>query len=166
MNFFTKNKKIIFGFLLGVLLTSGVGVFANYLYYAKDISYTKEGNEISIADALNELYDKSNYYINADHSEKYVKSGTLNAVSGSNFITDIGFTPSKVIFIYPGNSAVAFYDNRISTTNEYTCGAGGINTAALNSNTTTSFSRIYSVTYGQVEFRSTSNATWKYLFVK
>jgi len=61
MNFFNKNIKGIIGFIVGVILASGITVYA-YSYYAKDISYTKPGTNapISVEVALNELYSKTN----------------------------------------------------------------------------------------------------------
>jgi len=59
MNFLRNNLKVIIGFLIGVILASGITVYATS-YLAKDISYTKEGTNIkSVEDALNDLYKKN-----------------------------------------------------------------------------------------------------------
>ena len=56
MNFFKNNYKIIIGFIVGVILASSITVYA-YNYLASDIKYT---NNKTVADALNDLYNKSN----------------------------------------------------------------------------------------------------------
>lgn len=61
MKFINKNLKVIIGFIVGVILASGITVYA-YSYASKDISYTKKledgtETEISVEEALNELYD-------------------------------------------------------------------------------------------------------------
>lgn len=61
MNFLKNNIRIIIGLIIGVLIASGITVYA-YSYIASDISYTKPGTEtaISVEEALNDLYSKSN----------------------------------------------------------------------------------------------------------
>ncbi len=56
MKFIKKNIKIIIGFIVVAILASGITVYATYKYFATDVSYTKDGTEISVAQALNELY--------------------------------------------------------------------------------------------------------------
>ncbi len=56
MKFIKKNIKFIVGIIIGMLLVSGVSVYATYKYFANEVSYTKDGTEISVTDALNELY--------------------------------------------------------------------------------------------------------------
>ena len=58
MKFIKKNIKLIIGIMIGMLLVSGISVYATYTYFATDVSYTKDGEEISVADALNYLYSK------------------------------------------------------------------------------------------------------------
>lgn len=60
MKFIKKNIKIIVGFIVGVILASGITVYATYKYFATDVSYIKDGTEISVEDALNELYANLN----------------------------------------------------------------------------------------------------------
>ena len=56
MNFLRNNLKVIIGFLIGVVLASSITVYAAN-YFAKDITYTREGTNIkSVEDALNDLY--------------------------------------------------------------------------------------------------------------
>lgn len=54
-----KNMKLIICMVIIILLTTCISVYATYKYFAKDVSYTKlDGTEISVQDALNELYGK------------------------------------------------------------------------------------------------------------
>lgn len=57
MKFIKKNIKLIVGIIVGVLSVSGISVYATYKYFATDVSYTKDGVEMSVADALNDLYN-------------------------------------------------------------------------------------------------------------
>lgn len=59
MSFFRKNIKIIVAFIIGVILASGISVYA-YSCYSSDISYKKVNSEeeISVEEALNELYER------------------------------------------------------------------------------------------------------------
>lgn len=53
------NKKLIIGYLLGLLSALSISVFAVINYNAKDIKYIKNNNEtINLDNALNELYNK------------------------------------------------------------------------------------------------------------
>lgn len=61
MKFLKRNMKIIIGFILGVFLASSMTVYA-YSFLAKDVKYTKkDGNEINVETALNELYLNSEF---------------------------------------------------------------------------------------------------------
>jgi len=54
-----KNIKLIIIIIVGILLVSGISVYATatYIYNATDVSYLKNGTDnISVADALNDLY--------------------------------------------------------------------------------------------------------------
>ena len=56
-NFFKKNLKVIIIFIVSMIITSMVSVYAAYNYLSTDVSYTKaDGTTVSVADALNELY--------------------------------------------------------------------------------------------------------------
>lgn len=56
------KKEVIIAFIIGVLIASGITVYA-YSYYAKDIGYTKPGETqaISVEAALNDLYQKNKH---------------------------------------------------------------------------------------------------------
>jgi len=66
-------KKLLLGFILGGLLFGSIVYAASY--NANDISYTKEGTEINVNEALNELYDIS----------KKVEVTHLGAISGGTY---------------------------------------------------------------------------------
>lgn len=54
-----KNVNLIIGIVLGILLTSGISVFATSAtnhYLATEVIYSKNGNNITVNQALNELY--------------------------------------------------------------------------------------------------------------
>ena len=65
------NKRIIIiiiGIFLGIILVSGVSVYATYEYFANNIKYTQDK---TIAQALNELYDGvSSVTNNIENTEK------------------------------------------------------------------------------------------------
>ena len=57
MNFLRKNVKTIIAFITGAVLIGGISTYAAYNYYASQVSYTKkDGTEVSVEKALNELY--------------------------------------------------------------------------------------------------------------
>ena len=60
MKFLKKNIKFIAIFVIGMIITSTVSVYAAYSYLAQDVSYTKsDGTEISVKEALDQLYAKN-----------------------------------------------------------------------------------------------------------
>ena len=59
MKFIKNNFKVIIGFVVGIILASSITAYA-YSYIASDISYTKDGTEMSVEEALNDLYNKNN----------------------------------------------------------------------------------------------------------
>ena len=60
MKFLKKNIKFIAIFLIGMIIGSTVSVYAAYSYLAQDVSYTKsDGTEISVKEALDQLYAKN-----------------------------------------------------------------------------------------------------------
>ena len=60
MKFLKKNIKIILIFVVSTLIVSMVSVYATYSYLAQDVSYKKsDGTEISVKDALDELYENN-----------------------------------------------------------------------------------------------------------
>ena len=56
-----KIKNILLGFILGILLSTMIGVGAVYLYNAKDIEFVStnsEWNVTNVGDAMNDLYNE------------------------------------------------------------------------------------------------------------
>lgn len=89
MKFLKSNLKVIIGFIVGAILTGGIVYAATS---ANQVAYTTSKNsEInSVADALNDLYNKS---------KNNGKSGTVIIPSGSsNYIElETGFLPNYIM---------------------------------------------------------------------
>ena len=93
MKFIKNNFKVIISFIVGVILASSITVYATS-YFAKDISYSKDGTEINnVQDALNDLYLKSQISDNCKYFEFEHKSN-------SQFNYDFGFVPSRFMAVY------------------------------------------------------------------
>ena len=73
-----KYKRIIIGIIIGSVLTGGICGYAAYNYMASDITYIKDGTEMKVSEALNELYNESSNYIKP--------KGTLNITSNGENI--------------------------------------------------------------------------------
>lgn len=59
MKFFKKNLKVIIAFIVGIILASGITIYA-YSLSASEVSYTLEENTITVDEALNNLYAQIN----------------------------------------------------------------------------------------------------------
>ena len=70
-----KKIKIVIIIIISIFLISGISVYATYNYFSKNVSYTKkDGTEISVEDALNELYNsKSNKIYEVGEFNQYVE---------------------------------------------------------------------------------------------
>ncbi len=53
MKFVKKNIKLIIGLIIGIIMTSGISVYATYKYFASEVKYT---DDKSVSQALDELY--------------------------------------------------------------------------------------------------------------
>ena len=74
------DKKIIFGFIIGVLITSGISIGAISMYSANQVSYKKADNtEIDVKTALDELYIFDN---SGDATADDIASGKTALVKG------------------------------------------------------------------------------------
>ena len=71
MNFFKKNIKLIIGFIVGIILASGITVYATS-YFAGDVKYIRNNTETTVEAALNDLYDKQK------ENSNIVAEGTIN----------------------------------------------------------------------------------------
>ena len=69
------KKEVIIAFIIGIILASSIAVYA-YSYAAKDIGYTKPGENtpISVETALNDLYEKHNNISEYDN-KNYTQTG-------------------------------------------------------------------------------------------
>lgn len=107
MNFLKKNVKLFLGFIIGLILASGVAVYA-YSYYAKDIGYTKPGTntEISVETALNELYNKVN-------TKQWAEGNTTLPSDLMLEITNLDFKPTRLTLIisYTGGRIIYVVNN-------------------------------------------------------
>lgn len=116
-----RNKciMIIITIFLIVTFASGISIYATYKYLSKDVSYLKaDGKEISVEDALNELYNISNAnieYITFD------SNGHIRTPSGTFY--------TKTISIPKGKKMVYIYSSVSST---YSCNNPTINSNIIN----------------------------------
>lgn len=93
-NFFKKNLKVIIIFIVSMIITSMVSVYAAYNYLSTDVSYTKaDGTTVSVADALNELYKNKT-------SSSATTANVTTAMDYTGYYADIDTdgTPDGVIF--------------------------------------------------------------------
>ncbi len=125
MKLIRKNIIIILVIILGMIAVSGISAYGTYMYFAKDVMYTKEGTEArNVEQALNELYNNKKetsdveqeittngkqaldkYYkninVNVPNTGEGIswKKGTATMENGACTI-DIGFNPSKTFIYY------------------------------------------------------------------
>ena len=89
-NFFKKNLKVIIIFIVSMIITSMVSVYAAYNYLATDVSYTKpDGTGTSVKAALDELYKKATIETipqQMDCTEYYADINDDGTVDGVIFI--------------------------------------------------------------------------------
>ena len=92
-NLITKN---LFGFILGIIICSGIVYAANY--YATDISYkpTDASWEVNnVNDALNDLYDtlngKKTVYVGSYSNNQNIDINALNIVDNPSVLTADNF---------------------------------------------------------------------------
>ena len=109
MNFLKKNTKTIAGIIIGGILVGGITAYATYNYYASQVSYTKkDGTEVSVEEALNELYNiKQNYNdLEKELQEEISNNENNKSIVGSQILKqginniDVGFKPSLVILYW------------------------------------------------------------------
>lgn len=93
-----KKIKVIFIIIICIIIFGTICTFATYSYFSKDIFYTKkDGTEISVEEALNELYN-NNQKINYNT----FSSGVVTTSSAGTFYTKSLEIPQgkKKIYIY------------------------------------------------------------------
>lgn len=125
MNFIKKNIKLILGIVIGAVLISGISVYATYTYLASDVKYTKNNSEISVEQALNELYASNLYEV--------LESGTYtssNVLSGQYIQQTINLENT-----YTESDNVYFIIKNITLNNNITPYVDLINTGNCGINT-------------------------------
>lgn len=102
-------KRNLFGFVVGILLTSTLGVSAAVIYTASQIKYTPiaNGQIANVEEALNDLYE--NYSC---------VNGSVNHPANTQWNIELGFIPSKVFlsFVHSGADCYVSYDKSLSDT--------------------------------------------------
>ena len=124
MNFVKKNFKWILGIIVGIVIASGISVYATSTYLASQVEYNKNG-QAKVSDALDDLYSKVpsgtipittkdskidvSKYQYADTTGLYTQAeattgegitwikGSFSAPNKTNHEINIGFKPSQVI---------------------------------------------------------------------
>ena len=104
-------KNNIFGFILGIIIMSGIGVLAiNYLYNSTDVLYEKsDKTQVSVKESLDDLYSIINKP--TKYSEYIMIYGFYNAngymrAASQNYDSN-GNSPSNIWVTYPTTSASA-----------------------------------------------------------
>lgn len=101
----TLNK--IFIICITAILASGISVYATYNYLAKDVSYIKSnGEELSVEEALNELYSKNT----SDVEYKIFESNVVETSSSGIFYTTTISIPKGKTRIYIYSYAKSTYN--------------------------------------------------------
>lgn len=119
-----KKLKIVLIIIICEIILNGVCIYATYKYFAKDIIYTKkDGAEISVEEAINELYEKNtkNIYkfgtnngsdgiqtieIEHDNNNALIASGqisleySINSTEGFKRLTELGHLENGIGFCY------------------------------------------------------------------
>ena len=74
-------KKVLIGFIAGIILCGGIEIYATSLYKAKDISYNKENWEVNnVNDAIDSLYNNT---IIGDAKSEDILEGKTALVKGT-----------------------------------------------------------------------------------
>lgn len=115
MKFLNENKGIIISFIIGVIIASSITVYA-YSYIASDIKYT---DDKSVADALNDLYNRLYIESEITGKGKYWNKGTKTITGGDTVNIEVGFEPSYIIFTRASDKCDIVYNSTISTTKQY-----------------------------------------------
>ena len=96
------NKNMIFGIIIGMLIMSGIGVFAvDYIYNSTQVTYKKADNtEVDVKTALDELYSlpKSFDEVVAYKTGAYIHNQTITVPEGVTdgiIIMELGFYDSS-----------------------------------------------------------------------
>ena len=149
MKFIKSNLKLIIGFIVGIILASGITVYA-YSYFASDVGYTtnKNGQVQTVADALNDLYGKIN------NSQTVSGTGVIdNRIATDNgmpLISSGASTNFMILILSSSNPTFIIYDSSIDSTHfwqgyQYT---NSVNKYALNGTFRRDGDILYSTNWG------------------
>lgn len=122
-----KKIKFIIVIVITILLTSCISVYATYKYLAKDVSYTKlDGTEISIQDALNELYGKQckivPIWLNTDNLCK-----PYSRINGTTTIKRDGIFIIDMAGVEGNGTLNSKWTHNVKVNNNPVNGAGSVN---------------------------------------
>lgn len=90
MNLIKKNLKIVIAFIVGIILASGITVYA-FTVSASDVHYTLEDNKYNINnvdEALNKLYEQMNKAPSLTSGVSGTSANNTSYVSVSGFSKD------------------------------------------------------------------------------
>lgn len=92
------SKNTIFGFIIGIIVSSVIGVSASYLYDSNQVSY----GESDVKSALDDLYDKTknkrsnvSLDISSMLGSDYVSTRTFTAEPNSTYLINVATSKSK-----------------------------------------------------------------------
>ena len=109
------RKQTVIAFIIGMILASSITVYA-YSYAAKDIGYTKPGENtpINVETALNELYNKNN--------KTAQQVATITTQGGSYTFEHDGYILGTVTGNGDTSWCIVYFNNehRLFTTNDFT----------------------------------------------
>ena len=119
MNILKKNIKWIVLIVMGIVISSGVSIYATSNYLATQVNYTRNNTTISVSNALDQLYAmKDNKYTQEEYNNNYtngynagrndntayIKTGVTLSHTGSTLsYYELGFRPSFVFIMYNNN---------------------------------------------------------------
>ena len=117
MNFIKNNIKPIITFILGVVLASGIAVYASI--NANTVDYT---NNKKVSDALNELYNKSSNYILPSGTQNITSNGTydISSKASVNVNVNSNSTISKTLLWSNGNPSDDFVAQNVTLSQSLT----------------------------------------------
>lgn len=112
-----KNKKVIIGFIVGIILASGISVYATSTYLATQVNYTRNNATTNVASALDDLYNIANNYkyTEQDYTQQYAlgqanaKEVSYNYGSGTStssgvYSFDVKFSNPREVWIFAKQS--------------------------------------------------------------
>ena len=181
-----KKHKGIIGFIIGIILTSGISVYATatYLYNATEVGY----NNTSVSIALDDLYSKVpagtisistkdneidvSKYQYADTTALYTateaqsgqgiywNSDSFSVTTSTTVNLNIGFTPSFLCITNVANGSSIVYKSSISTTQQYIL--GNVRNLGTRTDGGSSIVSIGTTT----KFQSAANSSWYWVAIK